>query len=199
MLGIIYIYRETTWFDTAYLKRKQYCWCLMIRNWFHWLFRQISFRVTIHAAFPSFVDFVRYTCKLFKLFWQVTDVDAVYISKLWWMLSQAFLGNTYTFNALDPGRFQIEFRLAIFRLILVKDGWGIPYEIALRWMPLDLTDDESTLVQVMAWCRQAANHYLSQCWPRSMSPNIVTRPQWVNKTLVKTTSVILNAWWWISY
>ena len=50
---------------------------------------------------------------------------------------------------------------------------------ALRWMPLDLTDDKSTLVQVMAWCRQATSHYLSQCWPRSMSPNGVTRPQGV--------------------
>ena len=46
-------------------------------------------------------------------------------------------------------------------------------------MPLDLTDDKSTLVQVMAWCRQATSHYLSQCWPRSMSPNGVTRPQCV--------------------
>ena len=26
-----------------------------------------------------------------------------------------------------------------------------------------------TLVQVMLWCRQATTHYLSQCWPRSMS------------------------------
>ena len=47
-------------------------------------------------------------------------------------------------------------------------------------MPLDLTDNKSTLVQVMAWCRQATSHYLSQCWPRSMSPNGVTGPQWVN-------------------
>ena len=46
-------------------------------------------------------------------------------------------------------------------------------------MPLDLTD-KSTLVQVMAWCLQATRDYLSQCWPRSMSPNGVTRPQWVN-------------------
>ena len=51
--------------------------------------------------------------------------------------------------------------------------------IALRWMPQDLTDDKSTLVQVMAWCRQATSHYLGQCWPRSVSPNGVTRPQWV--------------------
>ena len=47
-------------------------------------------------------------------------------------------------------------------------------------MPQDLPDDKSTLVQVMAWCRQATSHYLSQCWPISMSPNSVTRPQWVN-------------------
>ena len=40
--------------------------------------------------------------------------------------------------------------------------------------------DKSTLVHVMAWCRQATSHYLNQCWPRSMSPYGVTRPQWVN-------------------
>ena len=61
------------------------------------------------------------------------------------------------------------------------DGWGISCEIALIWMSLDFTDDQSTLVQVMAWCRQATNHYLSQCWPRSLSPQGVTRPQWVDK------------------
>ena len=47
-------------------------------------------------------------------------------------------------------------------------------------MPLDLTDDKSTLVQVMAWCRQATSHYLSQCWPKSLSLYGNTRPQWVN-------------------
>ena len=43
-----------------------------------------------------------------------------------------------------------------------------------------LTDDQSTLVRVMAWYRQATSHHLSQCWPRSLSPYGVTRPQWVN-------------------
>ena len=59
------------------------------------------------------------------------------------------------------------------------DDWGISCKIALRWMSLDLTEDKSTLVQVMAWCRQATSHYLRQCWPRSMSPYGVIRPQWV--------------------
>ena len=37
-----------------------------------------------------------------------------------------------------------------------------------------------TLIQVMAWCHQATSHYLSQCWPRSISPYGISRPQWVN-------------------
>ena len=84
------------------------------------------------------------------------------------------------FNSLAPGNFEWNFRHVIFKQILVIDGWGISCEIALIWMSLDFTDDQSTLVQVMAWCRQATSHYLSQCWPRSLSPYGITRPQWVN-------------------
>ena len=43
----------------------------------------------------------------------------------------------------------------------------------------DLTDDKSTLVQVMTWCRQATHYYLSQCRLSSLSPYGVARPQWV--------------------
>ena len=56
--------------------------------------------------------------------------------------------------------------------------WQLHYEIALRWMPQTITNKKSTLVQVMAWCRQATSHYLSQHW--SMSSYGVTRPHWVN-------------------
>ena len=45
-----------------------------------------------------------------------------------------------------------------------------------------------TLVQVLAWCRQATSHYLSQCWPRSMLPYGITRPQWVNGTTLKISN-----------
>ena len=43
---------------------------------------------------------------------------------------------------------------------------------------MNLTDDKSTLVQVMAWCCQATSHCLNQCWPgsttkwRYMAPDI---------------------------
>ena len=60
----------------------------------------------------------------------------------------------------------------------MTDGWGISCKIVLRRMPLDLTDEKSTLVQVMAWCCQAPS-LMSQCWPRFISPYGVTRPPWV--------------------
>ena len=87
---------------------------------------------------------------------------------------------TRVFNSLAPGKFEWNFRYVIVKWILVIDGRGISCEIALIWMSLDFTDDQSTLVQVMAWCHQATSHYLSQCWPRSLSPYGVTKPQWVN-------------------
>ena len=80
----------------------------------------------------------------------------------------------HTLNSLAPGRFNFNFRQVIFKLTSVNGGWGISNEIAFRWMPLDLTEEMSTLVQVMAWCRQATGHYLGQCWPRFMSPYGVT-------------------------
>ena len=49
-------------------------------------------------------------------------------------------------------------------------------------MPQNLTDDKSTLVQVMAWCHQATSHYLNQCWPRYSTPYGVTRSQWVKSS-----------------
>ena len=45
-------------------------------------------------------------------------------------------------------------------LNLAIHGLGVSYEIAHRWMPLILTDDESTLLQEMAWSHQATSHYL---------------------------------------
>ena len=94
-------------------------------------------------------------------------------------------------NSLAPGKFKWNFRCLILQIILVIDGWGISCGLALRWMPLELTDDKSTLVQVMAWCRQATSHYLSQCWPRSLSPYGVTRPQWVKQYLTAILSKMM--------
>ena len=73
------------------------------------------------------------------------------------------------------------------------DGWGVLYEIVLRWISMNLTDYKSTPFQVMAWCRQATSHYLSQCWPGSMSQCGVIRPQWVNGFFNNWLKPILRA------
>ena len=105
--------------------------------------------------------------------------------KLTWLLPHwtciSIIGQHVRFNSLAPGGFQRNFSEVIFQLILLIDGWSISCKIALEWMTMDLTDGKSTLVQVMAWCRQATSHYLSQCWPRSLSPYGVIRPHWVNR------------------
>ena len=84
------------------------------------------------------------------------------------------------FNSLATGRFGSDFKKLIFNFVLLIGILRSLYDNALRWMPQSITDDKSTLVQVMAWCRQATSYYMSQCWPRSMSPSGVTMPQWVN-------------------
>ena len=104
-------------------------------------------------------------------------------------------------NSLAPGKFECNFIYVIFKQLLVSDCWGISCEIALMWMSLYFTDDQPTLVQVMAWCRQATIHYLSQCWPRSLSPYSVTRPQRVKswcqfkfKFFIVSTTSYLKTW-----
>ena len=56
-------------------------------------------------------------------------------------------------------------------------------EIGLMWVPQNTLDDKSALGHVMAWCCQAPSHYLSQSWPRSVSPYGLTKPQWVKKNI----------------
>ena len=95
-------------------------------------------------------------------------------------------------NSLAPGKFEWTFRHVIFKQILVIDDWGISCEITLTCKPQDLTDDKSTLVKVMVWCRQATSHYLNQCWPISLPPYGVTRPQWVNTLRLTQNGHIAN-------
>ena len=62
-------------------------------------------------------------------------------------------------NSLAPGRFQSNLWKLILKLILVIDGCDISSEITLRWTSQDLSDDKSTLGQVMAWYRQVTSYY----------------------------------------
>ena len=84
---------------------------------------------------------------------------------------------------------RMHLKIVIFKVMSRVDILSISCEIALRWMLQDFPNDKSTLVQVMAWCRQATSHYLSQCWPSSISPYGIARPQWVKPWLITTTTI----------
>ena len=71
------------------------------------------------------------------------------------------------FNSLTPCGFDYILKFVNFKLISTINIFSIFCEIAIRWMPQHLTDHLSTLGKVMACCRPATSHYLSQCWPRS--------------------------------
>ena len=88
-------------------------------------------------------------------------------------------------NSLAPGGFDYSLKIVNFKFISKINILSIFCEIAIRRMPQHLTGDKSTLVEVMAWCRQATSHYLSQCWSRSLTPYDVTRPQWVDLSFLK--------------
>ena len=102
------------------------------------------------------------------------------------------------FNSLAPGRCGCNLELVISKLMSRIDILRISWEIGPRWTPQDLTDDQSTLVQVMAWCRQATSDFLNQCWPSSMMLYGVIRPQWVNFLSSDKTTIpieIIHIWY----
>ena len=83
-------------------------------------------------------------------------------------------------NSLAPGGSEWNFRYMIFKLDVLNDGWVISCEIPLRRMSLNVTDNKSTLVQVMAWCLDSTKSLPEQMLCQISSPCGVTRPQWVN-------------------
>ena len=95
-------------------------------------------------------------------------------------------------NSLASGRSEFDSKNVIFNLALLIGIFRSSHDHAFWWMPQDLTDDKSTLVQVMAWCRQATSHYLSQCWFSSLLPYGVARPKWVK---FKSTSCGIALRW----
>ena len=95
-------------------------------------------------------------------------------------------------NSLSPETCVSNFQDIIFKLVTQNIRLITDCKIALRWMPENLSNAKSTLVQVMAWCCQAASHYLNQCSPRSLMPYCVARPQWVNSRCWNFTQTVMR-------
>ena len=94
--------------------------------------------------------------------------------------------------SLAPGISECESENVNFNLVLLIDFFRFSHDNAPRWMPQDLTDAKSALVQVIAWCRQATSHYLSQWCLSSLSPYGVASPQWVNILIALWSLETLN-------
>ena len=96
-----------------------------------------------------------------------------------------------TINSLAPGRYGSNFKSIIFKIIIQNSSLGAHCESALGWMSLNLINERSTLVLVMAWSHQATSNYQDQCWPRVMTPYGTTTPQWV-KTCQINANITLS-------
>ena len=102
-----------------------------------------------------------------------TSLNFTYYNGLNYLSLLGLLGFNLTHWPL--GDLNVILKMQISILVLLIGIFKSSYDNVLRWMPQNLTDDKSTLVQVVAWC-----HYLNQYWPRSPTPYGITRPQWVN-------------------
>ena len=76
------------------------------------------------------------------------------------------------------GNAAVIFKSTIFQPMVRSSNLGTWCEIAVLWMPQNLTNEKSSLIQVMARCHQTTDPYLKQCWPRSPTPYHVITPQW---------------------
>ena len=70
----------------------------------------------------------------------------------------------------DSDQGDLSCRRAVVLSSFIIDTLSDSCNIDVRWMPKKGIVDSSALVQAMAWCHQATSHYLSQCWPRYLSP-----------------------------
>ena len=73
----------------------------------------------------------------------------------------------------------------IFKCIFFNEIFLFPIKISLKFVPRSLINNIPALVQIMAW-RRPGDKPLSEPMMVNLSTHIcVTRPQWVNVTLIK--------------
>ena len=78
-------------------------------------------------------------------------------------------------NSSSPEIYGSDFKCAIMQLIVMTDILSIASGITLRWIPQDFSNNKSVLVEVMAWCREATSHYLTQYWSSPILPYGITK------------------------
>ena len=181
------MYSICYWYKLLLYKRIQFSPIGWNLSWFKYLINSSNASFSGHYDFGPLIgpgDIIWSGCQDFGKYCGTFNVQMSHHAEIlrpWFAVMRSFYP---TYNSTHQLlRFELNIREVIFKLIFVIDwsiGWSISYEYALRQVSVDLSNDNSTLVQVMAWCYQATSHYLSQCWPSSLSPYGITRPHWVN-------------------
>ena len=141
------------------------------------------------SYFWALQSFQMFTGPLFQIKLHLLNTYTVWLTKICDEMYDITRG--ILVNSFSPGKFEWNFRWATesdtyfsvhltgqtticYNLLEIWDFyWTKVWDLwlnclnlkwnTLRWMSLDLTNDNSTVVQVMAWCHQAASHFLSQC------------------------------------
>ena len=152
-----------------------------------WLLRDVAaiLNILISDSFVIDVFSIFYEIFLWPMLQILTDDKLILVQINTWchqlilVLVMAWCHQLTLVNSFAPGTSECDSKDEIFNLVLLIGIFRSSHDNALRWMPQDLTDDKSALVQVMAWCHQATSHYLSQCWLSPLSPYGIARPQWV--------------------
>ena len=67
-------------------------------------------------------------------------------------------------NTLRPRQNGRHFTDDIFKCIFLNENISILTKISLNFVPKGRINNIQALVQIMAWCWQATNHYLNQWW-----------------------------------
>ena len=83
-------------------------------------------------------------------------------------MAKEILWDIMTLELIAPWGYHSDFRCAILKCSVVIIFISTSSAIVFMQMEQDPTDDESTLVQVMAWHLKAISYYVNQCWPRSL-------------------------------
>ena len=130
----------------------------------------------------------------------------------WWCQQPHYQQSWYWSNfpgilhlkTLRPGQHISQFADDIFKCILLNENVWILITIWLKFVPKCPIDNNSALVQVMAWRRWAPSHYLNRWWSGLLTHicglNELSLGRFKQSKLDSTvfygTGTISPNWWW---
>ena len=139
--------------------------CLIFGKWISYPIFQPGFKKFWKKIFQSEASVAIMQDAFWWIFLQRFQVSDVTKSMLWWTLDP--------FYKCFLTHWSLRYVAVIFKSLISKHMLRIKFmstscEIALRLMPHNtlMNHDKSTFVLVMAWCQQAASHYLSKFWTK---------------------------------